>query len=45
MYTYVPDPKSTPEQESVEGCLKVLREVTIEETGSFYSYDGTKVPW
>jgi NAD(P)-dependent dehydrogenase (short-subunit alcohol dehydrogenase family) len=33
-----------PEQ-SVEGMRRVLANLTPEESGSFFSYDGSRVPW
>lgn len=38
------DATLTPQQ-SVEGILNVLRNVTLEKSGTFYQYDGEIVPW
>uniref|UniRef100_A0A8C4WW44 C-factor n=1 Tax=Eptatretus burgeri TaxID=7764 RepID=A0A8C4WW44_EPTBU len=32
-------------QESVASCLKVIKNLTIQDTGSFLSYDGEVLPW
>jgi hypothetical protein len=31
--------------ESIGGMLKVLHGLSSEDTGSFYQYNGEKVPW
>jgi NAD(P)-dependent dehydrogenase (short-subunit alcohol dehydrogenase family) len=31
--------------ESIRGMLKVINGLTIRETGKFFSYDGSEVPW
>ena len=32
-------------EESAVGVTKVLHDLKIEDTGSFYNYDGTPLPW
>jgi hypothetical protein len=31
--------------ESIRGMLKVINELTIKQTGKFFCYDGSEVPW
>lgn len=45
MAKYAPEyPKITTE-ESAAGVVKVLTGLTIEQTSSFFNYDGTTLPW
>ena len=45
MAKYAPEyPKITTE-EAAAGVVKVLTELNIEQTGSFFNYDGTTLPW
>ncbi|KAK3688353.1 putative short-chain dehydrogenases/reductase [Podospora appendiculata] len=37
-------PNITPE-ESAAGVIKVAKDAAIEDTGSFFNYDGSKLPW
>ena len=39
-----PDAQITPE-ESVKGMLKVIDSLTLEDTGKFYNYTGSEMPW
>jgi hypothetical protein len=32
-------------EESAAGVTKVLQEMTIDDAGSFFNYDGTQLPW
>lgn len=32
-------------EQSAAGVTKVLHDLKIEDTGSFYNYDGTPLPW
>jgi hypothetical protein len=32
-------------EESVAGMRKVIDGLTLEQSGGFFSYDGTMVPW
>ncbi|KAF2673280.1 putative short-chain dehydrogenases/reductase [Microthyrium microscopicum] len=45
MEKYAPDVLNVPEVESATGCMKVLKEATFEQTGSFFVYDGSSLPW
>ncbi|RQM07094.1 hypothetical protein DH86_00003875 [Scytalidium sp. 3C] len=42
---YAPDVPNIPVEESAEGVIKVIREATLENTGTFYNFDGTNIPW
>lgn len=32
-------------EDSVAGMLKIARNLTLADSGSFYCYDGSKHPW
>jgi hypothetical protein len=32
-------------EQSAAGVTQVLHDLTIENTGSFFNYDGTQLPW
>jgi hypothetical protein len=32
-------------EQSAAGVTKVLRDLNTENTGSFFNYDGTQLPW
>jgi hypothetical protein len=40
-----PQVPNIPLEESAAGCMKVLKDATVENSGSFYNFDGTKIPW
>jgi hypothetical protein len=42
---YAPQVRSVPEVEAVSGCISVLKDATIENSGSFFSYEGRPLPW
>jgi len=31
--------------DSAAGCMKVFNEASLEDTGAFFNFDGTKLPW
>lgn len=41
----LPDFPSITTHEAVKGCLKVMRGVTLEQSGAFVDYEGATVPW
>ncbi|KAK4210727.1 putative short-chain dehydrogenases/ reductase [Rhypophila decipiens] len=45
MEKYAPETKSVTPEEAAAGVVKVLNEKTFEDSGSFFNYDGTKLPW
>jgi hypothetical protein len=45
MHTYAPDYPKITEAESAAGVISVLKGLKIEETNSFFNYDGTNLPW
>lgn len=45
MEKYAPDVEPVTPEEAAAGVVKVLNEATIEESGSFFNYDGGKLPW
>jgi len=40
-----PQVPNIPLEESAAGCMKVLKGAAVEDSGSFYNFDGTKIPW
>ncbi|KAG0651529.1 putative oxidoreductase [Hyphodiscus hymeniophilus] len=42
---YAPNLPRVPVAESAAGVVKIIGTLTIEETNSFFSYDGSKLPW
>lgn len=40
-----PQVPNIPLEESAAGCMKVFKGVTLEDSGCFYNFDGTKIPW
>lgn len=45
MAKYAPNNPRVTTEDSAAGVIKVLTEFTIDQTGSFFNYDGTKLPW
>lgn len=45
MNTYAPTARKVSEPESAEGCMKILKNATLEDTGSFFNFDETRLPW
>jgi hypothetical protein len=45
MEKYAPAARNVPESESAEGCMSILKNATLEDTGSFFNFDGTRLPW
>jgi hypothetical protein len=42
---YAPDLENVPVERSATGSMKVLNDLTIEDTGAFFNFDGTRVPF
>lgn len=42
---YAPSLPKIPVPESAAGVVKIIETLTIENTNSFFNYDGTKLPW
>jgi hypothetical protein len=42
---HAPDAPRVSENESAISCLEILRTITLEGAGSFYSHDGGQMPW
>jgi len=45
MAKYAPDYPKTTSEESAAGVVKVFTELTVDQAGSFFNYDGTRLPW
>jgi hypothetical protein len=45
MKKYASTAASISETESASGCMEVLRGAVIDDSGSFFNYDGSKLPW
>lgn len=45
MTKYAPDTKPVAPEVAAAGLVKVLNEATIDVSGSFFNYDGTKIAW
>ncbi|KAF5336368.1 hypothetical protein D9611_006578 [Ephemerocybe angulata] len=45
MEKYNPDAAQIPSEEAAAGILKITNNLTLEDTTSFYSYDGTTIGW
>ena len=39
------DLENVPIEKSAAGCMKVLNGLTIEDSGWFFNFDGTKIPF
>jgi hypothetical protein len=42
---HAPDLPRVPVAESAAGVVKIFETLTIEDTNSFFNYDGSKLPW
>ncbi|CZR58536.1 uncharacterized protein PAC_08428 [Phialocephala subalpina] len=42
---YAPDLPRIPVPESAAGVVKIVETLTIEDTNSFFNFDGSKLPW
>jgi hypothetical protein len=42
---YAPNLPRIPVPESAAGVVKIFETLTIQDTNSFFNYDGTKLPW
>jgi len=42
---YAPDLPRIPVPESAAGCVKIFETLTIEDTNSFFNFDGSKIAW
>lgn len=45
MAKYAPQTPAVTTADSAAGVIKVLESLNIEETGTFFNYDGTKLLW
>jgi hypothetical protein len=45
MAKYAPNAPAITEDQSATGVVAVITGLKLENTNSFYNYDGTKVPW
>ncbi|PMD63080.1 putative short-chain dehydrogenases/reductase [Hyaloscypha bicolor E] len=45
MNKYAPNFARVTPHNSAAGCVKIFETVTIEQTNSFWNYDGTNLPW
>jgi short-subunit dehydrogenase len=45
MAKYAPDTPQITTKQASEGVIKVAKKVTLEETTSFYNFDGNTIPW
>ena len=42
---YAPNLPRIQISDSAAGCVKIFETLGIEDTNSFYNYDGSKLPW
>jgi len=42
---YAPQLPRIPVTESAAGCVKIFETLAIEDTNSFFNFDGSKLPW
>jgi hypothetical protein len=45
MNKYAPNFARVTPHNSAAGCVKIFETVIIEQTNSFWNYDGTNLPW